>query len=230
MSFDSFYFEVVAVSIDVWAKLHGPLPSVQENLHTLEDLRRQLASAPVQLSPARERRYPFLDRDLLEFLYNVPREQLVQPGRRRSLMRRALRGIVPEAVLERKRKAYVVRAPLISFHAEAARIREWTTDMVCCDIGAVDLKHFQQELAAASRGDDSHLWRLSRTLALESWLRDARVQSGLRLPIKYGRVGCTDTSHALNTPPTCKEESPAGKSEKGGTTHEIREAGNHLCE
>jgi asparagine synthase (glutamine-hydrolysing) len=37
-----------------------------------------------------EYRYPFLDRELVEFLFSLPREQLVRPGRRRSLMRRAL--------------------------------------------------------------------------------------------------------------------------------------------
>jgi asparagine synthase (glutamine-hydrolysing) len=207
---------------------HGPLPSVQENLHTLEDLRRQLASVPLPVSPARERRYPFLDRDLLEFLYNVPREQIVQPGRRRSLMRRALRGIVPEAVLERKRKAYVARAPLKSLHAEAETLRDWTTKMICCEIGAVDFEQFQQTLAAACRGDDSHLWRISRTLALESWLRDSRVQSVLRVPTAQNGVGCAETLHTRYAP-TATKSPQLGKLEKGGTTYAIREARNHLC-
>jgi asparagine synthase (glutamine-hydrolysing) len=70
----------------------GPLPSFQENLCALDDLRRQIASVPPQISPILERRYPFLDRDLLEFLYSIPREQIIRPGRRRSLLRRALRG------------------------------------------------------------------------------------------------------------------------------------------
>ena len=32
--------------------------------------------------PAHEKRYPYLDRDLLEFLFAVPREQLLRPGQR----------------------------------------------------------------------------------------------------------------------------------------------------
>jgi hypothetical protein len=166
---------------------------------------------------------------LLEFLYNVPREQIVQPGRRRSLMRRALRGIVPEAVLERKRKAYVARAPLKSLHAEAETLRAWTANMICCEIGAVDFQQFERALAAACRGDDSHLWRISRTLALESWLRDSRVQSVLRMPIAQNVVGCAETPHAPYAP-AARKSPQLGKLEKGGTTHEIREAGNHLCE
>ncbi len=94
----------------------GGLPSVQENLYTLENLRRQVACAPPQIHPARERRYPFLDRDLIEFLYSTPREKLVQPGRRRFLMRRALHGIVPAPVLERKAQS-VCRARSCSLHS-----------------------------------------------------------------------------------------------------------------
>jgi len=52
------------------------------------------------------KRYSFLDRDLLEFLFNMPRDQLVRPNQRRSLFRRAMRGIVPDLVLDRPRKAF----------------------------------------------------------------------------------------------------------------------------
>jgi asparagine synthase (glutamine-hydrolysing) len=65
-------------------------------------------------SPLRrpEYRYPFLDKDLTEYLFSIPREQVLQPGRRRVLMRRALVGIVPQEILERRRKAYQLHAPL----------------------------------------------------------------------------------------------------------------------
>jgi len=155
----------------------GGLPSVQENLYTLENLRRQIAYLPLEIHPARERRYPFLDRDLIEFLYSVPREQLVQPGRRRFLMRRALRDIVPEAVVERKRKAYVARAPVLSIRAQARELTAWTEEMKASEIGLIDLKLFSQALSAAFRGEDAHLWRIGRTLELESWLRDPRIQA-----------------------------------------------------
>jgi asparagine synthase (glutamine-hydrolysing) len=163
-------------------RINGPLPSVQENLYTLENLRRQIACEPISSSPPRERRYPFLDRDLLEFLYNAPREQIVRPGRRRSLMRRALLGIVPEVVLERKRKAYVSRSGIKSFQGQAGEIMTWTKSMHCSDFGVIDLHAFQHALAAASQSDASQLWQLSRTLALESWFRHERVQQALRLP------------------------------------------------
>jgi asparagine synthase (glutamine-hydrolysing) len=157
-------------------------PSVQENLFTLDDLRRQIAGSSVPSSPPRERRYPFLDKDLLEFLYNAPREQIVEPGRRRSLMRRALAGIVPAEVLERKRKAYVSRSPIKSFQSQREGITEWSKSMLCAELGAIDLKAFQKALSEIYRGEDSGIWQLGRTLAFESWLRDERVQQRLRFP------------------------------------------------
>ena len=77
-------------------KLFGPLPTFQACIATLNVLQKQLARTALPFAPTYERRYPFLDRDLLEFLFAIPREQLVRPHQRRSLMRRALAGIVPE--------------------------------------------------------------------------------------------------------------------------------------
>lgn len=163
-------------------RLTGLPPSVQENLVALEDLRRQIAGSSPPSAPPRERRYPFLDRDLLEFLFSVPREEIVEPGRRRSLMRRALAGIVPAEVLERKRKAYVSRGPIKSFQSQRAEITEWSQSMLCAELGVIDLQSFQKALSEIYRGEDSRVWQLGRTLALESWLRDERVQQRLRFP------------------------------------------------
>ena len=90
-------------------KLFGPLPSLQESMSTLDALRRQLARTALPFEPPYEKRYPYLDRGLLEFMFAIPREQLVRPTQRRSLMRRALVGIVPDEILNKKGKAFVAR-------------------------------------------------------------------------------------------------------------------------
>ena len=74
---------------DTRLKLFGPLPTFQQNVSTLEALQRQLACAPPPTEPVYEKRYPYLDRTFLQFMYSIPREQFVRPGHRRSLMRRA---------------------------------------------------------------------------------------------------------------------------------------------
>ena len=71
----------------------------------LNVLRRLLENWPLQVEMLCEARFPYLDRDFLEFLYAVPREQIVGVGKRRFLMKRALVSIVPDELLNRRRKA-----------------------------------------------------------------------------------------------------------------------------
>ena len=48
-----------------------------------------------------ERRFPFLDRDVNEYLLAIPAEVKKRPGETRSLLRRSLTQIVPSKVLNR---------------------------------------------------------------------------------------------------------------------------------
>jgi len=152
-------------------KVFGPLPSFQENLFTLEKLRRQLAYETAAAQVLCETRYPYLDRDLLEFLYSIPREQLVRPGHRRSLMRRALIGIVPEEILNRKRKAFVARAPMASFVRDWSTLTEITRDMMSSRLGIISAEEFLHGLQKARQGAEVPLVALLRALSVEAWLR-----------------------------------------------------------
>lgn len=156
--------------------LRGPLPTFQENLYALEGLRRQIACAELPPAPFCEKRYPFLDRDLLEFLFNLPREQLVRPNQRRSLLRRALRGITPDVVLDRPRKAFVATSHLKSVATDWQRIMNLTETMLLESNGTLNAKFFRETLEAARRGGDVALLPAMRALRLEWWLEDAAVQ------------------------------------------------------
>jgi len=155
-------------------RLLGSLPSFQDNLSTLEVLRRQVFCSVLSADPAHEKRYPYLDRELLEFIYAVPREQVVRPGHRRSLMRRALVGVVPDELLNRKRKAFIVRAPLMDVSSEWPRLIEITRDMVSSSFGIVDRDLFVTGLKKARCGDDTPAIPLLRLLAIECWLQSLR--------------------------------------------------------
>jgi asparagine synthase (glutamine-hydrolysing) len=150
-------------------KIFGPPPSFQENLATLDGLRRQLASLILPSEPQYEVRYPYLDRDLLEFLYAIPRQQLVRPNERRSLMRRALKGIVPDQVLNRRRKAFVIRAPILTISTELEKIRN-KQDLTISVFGVVDRKRLLDEMRRAIRGADVAVVPLLRAFTLEAWL------------------------------------------------------------
>jgi asparagine synthase (glutamine-hydrolysing) len=150
--------------------LFGPLPTFQENVSALQVLQRQLACDSLSPDLPREKRYPYLDRALLEFMYAVPREQLVRPGHRRSLMRRALVGIVPDELLNRKRKAYVARSPLAAIAADWTRYADLTQHMASGTLGIVDTKKFLDALQKARRGKEVSAVTIMRTLGVETWL------------------------------------------------------------
>jgi asparagine synthase (glutamine-hydrolysing) len=153
-------------------RLSGPLPSFQDNLCTLDGLRRQLGSFVLSSEPCYEKRYPFLDRDFLEFLFSLPREQLLRPGQRRSLMRRALVGVVPHEILQRRRKAFVVRAPMAAISNDWTSLTSLSQHMVTSSLGIVDRKVFLATLQQAHNGIAVPLIPLVRTLVVEYWLRD----------------------------------------------------------
>jgi asparagine synthase (glutamine-hydrolysing) len=151
-------------------KLFGSLPSFQNNLSTLQALSRQLECSVLPLDPPHEKRYPYLDRNLLEFLYAIPREQLVRPGQRRSLMRRMLVGIVPQEILSRRRKAYLLRSAgtISSLWSSLVAVNE---QMVSTRLGIVDSSSFCRTIQNMLRGCEVPVVTLMRTLGIELWLR-----------------------------------------------------------
>jgi asparagine synthase (glutamine-hydrolysing) len=155
-------------------KLSGGLPSFQTNVGTIDGLRRQLACTALPFELHYEKRYPYLDRGLLEFMFAIPREQLVRPTRRRSLMRRALVGIVPDEILNRKGKAFVARAPLVAISNDWANLAETTQDMISSALGIVDSECLLAALHKGRRGEEVPAVSLMRTLCIERWLRDLR--------------------------------------------------------
>ena len=153
-------------------RVFGPLPSFQDNLSTLDALRRQLGSLALPSEPVYEKRYPYLDRDLLEFLYATPRTQILRPGQRRSLMRRALREIVPTEILDRRRKAFISRAPLEMILSDHRSIREMTRQMISGSLGVVAPEMFSELATRAAQGQEIHIVSFLRTVFLEVWLRN----------------------------------------------------------
>ena len=162
-------------------KLFGPLPSFQENVGAFDALRRQLALAALPFEPPYEKRYPYLDRRLLEFMFAIPREQLVRPTQRRSLMRRALVGIVPDEILNRKTKAFVVRSPMVAISSNWAHYAELTQNMLSSSLGIVDSDRVSEALQQVRRGEEVPMVTLKRTLFLEDWLRDLRALEFINL-------------------------------------------------
>jgi len=122
-----------------------------------------------------EYRYPYLDRDLVEFLHRIPREQLVQPGRRRLLMRRALRGIVPTEVLERRRKAYMSHGSIAMLRAAQGKIEDLLSNSLIVEYGFVDRDRLLQALRSEVVGDSKWIQPLTKSVCVELWLRSLQA-------------------------------------------------------
>jgi asparagine synthase (glutamine-hydrolysing) len=135
-----------------------------------------------------EYRYPMLDRDLVNYLFSIPREQLLRPGRRRSLMRRALRDIVPPEILERRRKAYQLRAPLDAIGKAQTKLHRVLRTSAIADAGLVDGGALLDELKRAATGSAEWYQALLRSIAYELWLQASHRQGLPKLPMSPRRV------------------------------------------
>jgi hypothetical protein len=160
-------------------KLLGPLPGFQNHINNLSATRRFVASRGLHSELLLDIRYPYYDRDLLEFMYAIPREQIVRVGRRRSLMKRALVGVVPDEILNRKKREDVPQESPKSSPREPPYLPEIGQHITCGVIGIVDPDRFVEALQKARRNEDVPIGSLNRTLTLESWLRHLTLQGVL---------------------------------------------------
>jgi asparagine synthase (glutamine-hydrolysing) len=98
-------------------------------------------------------RFPLLDQRIVEFMLGVPPDQLLKDGWTRSLMRRAMAGILPEAIrLRRDKGAPFDPAVTSRIVAGRAQLREWaaaTSGRACWQY--VDRERFLEELSAVQR-------------------------------------------------------------------------------
>jgi asparagine synthase (glutamine-hydrolysing) len=147
------------------------LPSQQALEHSLSILRGQITCSSSPLVRCHECRYPYLDRDLIAFLYSIPREQLVRPGQRRSLMRRALTHVVPDEIINRSRKAYASRRYLTMISDEWPFLRalfDSSTDELR---RYIDRDELLTSLRLAVHGKVVNIIGLLRAMKLELWFR-----------------------------------------------------------
>jgi asparagine synthase (glutamine-hydrolysing) len=132
-----------------------------------------------------EYRYPYLDRDLVEFLFRIPRKQLIRPNERRSLMRRSLKSILPAEILERRRKAHLVRTPLIAIRQQKHWIKELLNNSLLQQLGLIDDTSIQAAFEGIIDGSDPKWWMgVVKACSLELWLRNCRWVSLSQLPVR----------------------------------------------
>lgn len=150
-------------------------PRVRDAAEGLAGLARLLTHTSPSLL---EHRYPYLDQTLAEFLARVPLEQLLRVGERRSLMRRALAGMLPPEIVTRKSKAGAARCYSVALENHWSEIEDLYIAPLSGRLGYVDKIQTRKSLAAMKAGQVPHRFlRLMKALSLELWLREAQLRN-----------------------------------------------------
>jgi asparagine synthase (glutamine-hydrolysing) len=122
-----------------------------------------------------EMRYPFLHRPLVEFLFSTPTHQLLRPGERRSLQRRALRGILPEEIRLRRSKSGPDQAVGLAINRAWKAINDLVSTSRSAALGFVDQKTLLNEFQRSRHGIGRNLQQILRFISLEMWFRNFEI-------------------------------------------------------
>jgi asparagine synthase (glutamine-hydrolysing) len=120
-----------------------------------------------------ETRFPLLDRRLVEYMFAAPRDQKIRRGEVRLLQRRAMKGILPEAVLTRHLKKnnnpVLRRQQHRNFVVEAKQL--FAAGRLRCGeyLDRAYLRTSYEQLLADRGGHNAHL-ALWYAMNLERWL------------------------------------------------------------
>jgi len=124
-----------------------------------------------------EVRHPFLDRRLFEYVLAIPGEQLFRLSSTKDLLRRSMRGILPESI--RLRRGKTVFSPFLDLvlrERAAAEVRELLRAPRAHELGFVDGKRLSsfyfEGLDGGSNESRRALWH---AITLEIWLRRCEV-------------------------------------------------------
>jgi asparagine synthase (glutamine-hydrolysing) len=148
------------------------LPSKVCAVHTLLTLSSQMSQKQPALIGREEIRYPYLDQDLFEFVLAIPNEQLLRPGERRSLMRRALVNIVPTEILNRRSKWLAGRSYMVAVERNWGRLQEIFASPLSAHLGYLKEAFVRDALRAVRNGDITPMMKMLRVISLELWLQD----------------------------------------------------------
>jgi asparagine synthase (glutamine-hydrolysing) len=150
------------------------LPGRRERLRLLRDpLLREIAALLTRQAARHgiELRHPLLDHRLFDFAAALPTAQSFAAGKRKMILRHAMRSRLPAAVLDRRDKTYmaaIVRRGLRE--RERAKVWALTTDMRAVQMGYVDQRRLRDAYTdyLMGRTESTRFWH---TLTLEAWLR-----------------------------------------------------------
>ncbi|GCD84100.1 asparagine synthetase B [Parageobacillus thermoglucosidasius] len=119
-----------------------------------------------------ETRYPFLDVRLVEFLFKIPIEQKIKDAATKVLLRKAMRGIVPDEILGQHGKAATNMLIFQGLKYEWNKISPLLRKPILAELGLIDGKHFYEQIERYRHGVLNRGMDYFSSLILELWIRD----------------------------------------------------------
>jgi asparagine synthase (glutamine-hydrolysing) len=116
-------------------------------------------------------RSPLLYRPLVEFFFAIPPEQRIQPDRGRILQRRALAGILPDAVRNRGGKRGGQEAYFDGLRTSTTWLPMLRERQLLAERGYVDAARWREAIERARFGRATTMHQFVTTSALECWFR-----------------------------------------------------------
>lgn len=147
-------------------------------------------------------REPFLYRPLVEYCFALPFEQKLRPGATRSILRRALRDLLPPPILTRLGKCGPDEALLRAARRRSGALRALFADARVVRHGFANGAAIDTGLTKIAHGFDAGVAFLLRLIALELWLRwfERRPASPATAVTEItGGIACTKTTKSAMT-------------------------------
>ncbi|MDM5230075.1 asparagine synthetase B family protein [Lysinibacillus pakistanensis] len=118
-----------------------------------------------------EVRFPFLDRELVEFLYNIPIHQKINNATTKVLLRNSMRGIVPDPILDQQGKSSDDLLLFQGFKIEWDTIAKAYRGSLLAELGIINLEDFKNQMLMYKHGVLSKGMDYFATLEAELWLK-----------------------------------------------------------
>lgn len=150
------------------------LPGDRERRRFLDSPRRFVATAMMTAEAAEfgiDLRCPWLDPRITSFARSLPAFWTFADGVAKAPVRRAMRGLLPDEILDRSDKIYPEALFIQALRgAGRARIEPLLNDMLAADLGFVEPKALRRAVDAYAEGK-SHGALFWHAVTLEAWLR-----------------------------------------------------------
>ena len=123
----------------------------------------------MSMATSLETRAPFLDADVMELAFSMPGSLKIRNGERKFILKQALRGVLPESILTRKKEGFSIPmknwlkgelAPLMDDLLSPSRVRAR---------GLFDPEEIQRRIADHKSGRENHAHVLFSLMVFERW-------------------------------------------------------------